>query len=108
MRNRTLLLTAVTASLAVQDAAANAGKYQDGANAFQKATALKPNFPEAREYYGEAFLQVGDGFDEASPREDPCAGHLARRADLAGLRLGGETLARSTEEHRPEDVGSFQ
>jgi tetratricopeptide (TPR) repeat protein len=73
---------------------ASAGRYQEGANAFQtaialksdyaeaysmlgfcmrklgnvkaafgyyeKALLLKPNFPEAREYYGEAFLQAGN------------------------------------------------
>ena len=32
-----------------------------GAFAFyEKALQLKPNFPEAREYYGEAYLQQGD------------------------------------------------
>jgi tetratricopeptide (TPR) repeat protein len=27
---------------------------------YEKALLLKPNFPEAREYYGEAYLQQGD------------------------------------------------
>jgi tetratricopeptide (TPR) repeat protein len=27
---------------------------------YEKALQLKPNFPEAREYYGEAYLQQGD------------------------------------------------
>ncbi|HUI69912.1 MAG TPA: tetratricopeptide repeat protein [Spirochaetia bacterium] len=27
---------------------------------YEKALKLKPNFPEAREYYGEAYLQEGD------------------------------------------------
>jgi len=32
------------------------GKVQDSMRNYQKALELKPNFPEAREYYGEAFL----------------------------------------------------
>jgi len=32
------------------------GKVQDSMKNYQKALELKPNFPEAREYYGEAFL----------------------------------------------------
>jgi tetratricopeptide (TPR) repeat protein len=27
---------------------------------YEKALKLKPNFPEAREYYGEAYLEQGD------------------------------------------------
>lgn len=36
------------------------GNTADAFTYYDKALQLKPNFPEAREYYGEAYLQAGD------------------------------------------------
>lgn len=41
-------------------AASKVGKYQDAIADFNSAIALKTDYAEAREYYGEAFLQQGN------------------------------------------------
>jgi tetratricopeptide (TPR) repeat protein len=36
------------------------GKANEAFSYYEKALSLRPNFPDAREYYGEAYLQSGD------------------------------------------------